>query len=560
MTQTRQVPVYEALAHDIRNLGIDAVFGLMSDDTAAFVSTLDAMGVRFYGARHENNACAMAEGYSAATGKLGIAVLGRGPATANAVHGAGYALRTGSRVMLICGETSTAAGAPNSLGPDTKTFNGVAVLQATGLRTFVASEPSGARKTLASAIAASKTGAVAFLLPVNVQFAPIDFDGPMAAQASRAAAPRPARAPAIKTAAAVLRESRRPLFIVGVGAFRAGAREAIEALADKAGAVLATTLKAKEMFRGNPYNIGVVGSFSHAAGRRLIDQADCVVAFGAGLNLRTTSHGRSIPSDVPLIQVDADRSHIGRWFHADVAIVADAKQAATQLAEALPSRDESEKEFYTADTRDRLAASDLSREFEAAHTARTIDPRAAAMAFDRLLPTDRNIVYDAGNFIQIATFVSVPGPGQIKQASDFGSIGMGFGTALGFAVGAPERPTVLFMGDGSFLMTMTELETAVREDIPLVIIVMNDAAYGAEVHYLKLRNLAVARSQFADVDLGPVAEAFGFEVATVRSLADIEALAPLLKNPVGHILIDCKINGAIAAPFLLEGFEAESRK
>jgi acetolactate synthase-1/2/3 large subunit len=107
---------------------------------------------------------------------------------------------------------------------------------------------------------------------------------------------------------------------------------------------------------------------------------------------------------------------------------------------------------------------------------------------------------------------------------------------------------------------MNELETAVREDIPLVIIVMNDGAYGAEVHYLKLRNMPVAKSQFADVDLAPVAQAFGFEVATVRTLAELEALAPLLRNPQGHIFIDCKINGAIAAPFLLEGFEQEGKK
>ncbi len=96
----------------------------MSDDTALFVTTLDAMGVRIYGARHENNACSMAEGFAAATGKLGIAMLGRGPAAANALHGAGYANRTGSRrILLIFGYTSTASGAMNGIGLDGKAFN-----------------------------------------------------------------------------------------------------------------------------------------------------------------------------------------------------------------------------------------------------------------------------------------------------------------------------------------------------------------------------------------------------------------------------------------------------
>ena len=99
-TGDSRMPVYEALARDIRSRGILTVFGLMSDDTALFVTTLDAMGVRFYGARHENTAVAMAEGYAAATGTLGVAIIGRGPATANALHATMYAHRTGSRVLL----------------------------------------------------------------------------------------------------------------------------------------------------------------------------------------------------------------------------------------------------------------------------------------------------------------------------------------------------------------------------------------------------------------------------------------------------------------------------
>src|SRR5688572_5033144 len=96
-------PVYQVLAEDIKAMGVEAVFGLMSDDTALFATALDTAGVRFYGARHENNAIAMADGYAYATGRLGIAVIGRGPALANGLHGAVYASRTSSRVLLIYG-------------------------------------------------------------------------------------------------------------------------------------------------------------------------------------------------------------------------------------------------------------------------------------------------------------------------------------------------------------------------------------------------------------------------------------------------------------------------
>ena len=102
----RRSPTYQVLVDDIKALGVEQVFGLMSDDTAVFATALDSSGIRFYGARHENNAIAMAEGFSYATGGLGVAVIGRGPATANGLHAATYASRAGSRVLIIYGEAA----------------------------------------------------------------------------------------------------------------------------------------------------------------------------------------------------------------------------------------------------------------------------------------------------------------------------------------------------------------------------------------------------------------------------------------------------------------------
>ena len=559
-----KLPVYEVIARDVKSHGIEAVFGLMSDDTALLVTTLDAIGVRFYAARHENNAIAMAEGYSAGTGKLGVAIIGRGPATANGLHGAAYAQRTGSKVLLIFGASSLNPLAMGGGEADLKDFNVMGVFAASGLKTFLASDADSARLTLTNAIGATcNGGCVALLLPMNVQFDQVDYPGTLgvpAPAAPLAVLRQLARVPAVEAAAGFLQKSRKPLFVVGLGAHRAGAAEAIVRLAEKVGAVLATTLKAKDMFRGHPYNLGIVGSYSHATGRRLIDQADCIVAFGAGLNQRTTSFGTSLPNHAPLIQVDVSHANIGRWFHADVALIADAKHAAEQLFEALAERPASEKLLYNEENRQRLAHIDLAAEFQSAHTARTMDPRALAMAVNQLLPANRNAVYDAGNFLQIMPYIDVPGPECIKNTVDFASIGMGFGTALGFACGTPQRTTVLFIGDGGFLMTLSELETAAREGIPVVIVLMNDGAYGAELHYLKMRGMPVSTAVFADIDFAPIAQAFGFEAFTVRTLEELAKLAPALKNPQGPMLLDCKINASVAAAFLMETVEHERRK
>lgn len=565
MHTAAMVPTYEALAHDIKGLGTEKVFGLMSDDTALFVTTLDNLGVKFHGTRHENNAISMAEGYATSSGRLGIAIIGRGPAAANGVHGAVYASRSGARVLIIYGHTPNSTPPPNGFGPDTKAFNTLGMLQVAGIAAFVATDSPSARQTLANAVAATAQGTAALLLPMNVQFGAIEFDGkPLAATiragAATAPAAKPARAAAVSAAAEILKNSRKPLLVAGLGAYRAGAREAMIALADKIGAGLATSMKAKDLFHDHPFNAGMLGSFSNAGGRRLIEQADCVVVFGAALNLRTTSYGMALPPDVPLIQVDSVRTNIGRWFHADVALVTDARQAAGQLSAALPARAAADKPLHSNEMRQWLANFDLASEFEAAHTPRTMDPRALALELGRLLPPNRNIVYDSGNFLQVVPYLPVPGPGHVRMASDFSSIGMGFGTALGYACGAPDRPTVFVVGDGSFLMNLGELETVVREDIPLVIVVMNDCAYGAELHYLKMRNMPVAMSVFPDIDYGPVAAAFGFQTATVRTLDELRALAPMLAQPDGPILLDCKINASVAAPFLLESIEYEKRK
>ena len=112
----RTVPVYQVLAEDLKALGVDTVFGLMSDCICQIFSTLDAMGVRMIGARHETNAVMMAMGYAAATGKLGVALVGRGPAMANAMHGTISTAKSGMPVLIISGDAPIGRGLVNGLG------------------------------------------------------------------------------------------------------------------------------------------------------------------------------------------------------------------------------------------------------------------------------------------------------------------------------------------------------------------------------------------------------------------------------------------------------------
>jgi thiamine pyrophosphate-dependent acetolactate synthase large subunit-like protein len=558
----RRMATYQALAQDIKGLGVETVFGLMSDDTALLAVEIDTIGISFHGGRHENNAIAMAEGYASTTGKLGIAIIGRGPAAANGLHAAVSASRTGSKVLIIYGEMPVGGGAVNTIGPDYKAFNARGVMGAAGLQTFSPTSPQAARAALADAVAAASRGtAVTLHLPTDIQTAEIEVrdDDPGIIVPSPPAAAT-ARPQGIATALGVLANSKRPLIVAGLGAHRADAGPTLEKLADKIGALLITSARGKDMFRGNPNNLDVIGSFSHSMARRHVEQADCVLVFGAGLNFLTMSFGNALPS-VPLIQIDAVRSNIGRWTDVDVALVGDARIVAEQLLEAAPARTAAEKPFHDEAIRRDIAEFDIAGDFQTAHTAHTVDPRALAMALDGLLPSERNLVYDAGNFMGAVPYIGATSPGHFKFTSEFASLGLGFGTALGVAKARPELPTVLIVGDGGFVMSMNELDTVAREDLPLIIVLMNDCAYGAELHLLRAHQQPVAKSLFPDVDFAPIAQAFGFEAVTIRSLADLEAAAGLLREPQGPVFLDCKINADIAAPFMGEfaAFEERNR-
>ena len=552
LADTYTVTPFEALAGWLIDAGVERIFGLMGDDTVRLVSSLIARGIPYEDARHENAAVSMAVGYASAVGRLGVCIISRGPGTTNGLTGMVNASRGDAAVLIITGDEWITAPSNTAQLPDAKALDIAALGASCGIPVFTPRVAHTLRDSLCDAISCALAGRTVILtLPRDLLELPVNVTGPLVPREPRYV-PSRGPAPGISAAAAVLENAQRPLIVAGAGAHAAGAKAALEALAEHTGGALATTLRGKNMFSGHPYNLDIVGSFSHSAGRRLIDQADSVVVFGASLNRYTTNAGTSLP-DVPLIQVDADRSHLGRFHRVDISIVGDARLVAEQLLDTLPQRSEAAKPWHTAETRQFLADFDLRDDFQVASTRWAMDPRSLVLELDALLPTDRAVVTDNGNFFGfVPPHIRVPSPDRFKLSSDFAVIGLGFGTAIGAAIARPGVATVLFIGDGALLMSLGEVETLARMDIPLLVIVMNDSAFGAERHFLELRGLSGKVAQFPDTDFGPIAEAMGVASATVRSLEDVRALAGTLGALDRPFLIDCKVTSSVVAPFLAE--------
>ena len=430
---------------------------------------------------------------------------------------------------------------------------GAARLEAAGIKTFVADNAETMHKTLNDAVnyANGKRLAV-LLLPKDLQEELVHpgsdsqstvEDQQQPAPASRG---RMANTSSITLAAEILDRSRKPLILAGRGATRAGAREQIIQLAETTGALLGTSLLGKDWFRGHPYNIGIMGEFAHSIARQFMADCDCVIAIGASLNLHTMSSGESFP-DVPIIQIDSDRNAIGRWSSVDVAVVGDALVAVESLLDVVAKKPPAEKPLHNASVLANLKAFDVSTDYVPLDTDRTLDARTVGATLDRLLPDQRNLIYDGGSFMCAIPYLGVQGPGDFKLTTDTYSIGLGFGNAIGFAAGRPHDTNVLLVGDGAFTMTMGELETVIREDVPLVIVLMNDCAYSSELHVLRNHNLPEALSKFPDVDFANLAEALGFDAHIVRTKADLEALSGTLKSPEGPVFIEAKLNPEVSA-------------
>jgi acetolactate synthase-1/2/3 large subunit len=541
-------PVYRALADELAALGVEHVFGVMGEDTASLTVAIIERGIAYRGARHESVAVSMADGYSWASKRLGVCMVTRGPGLMNAATACRTAVQGRRRLLLLTGDVPTQADRRF----DYKYIEQAPIAAAVGLQYFSSADPDQALTAFAEAVASAEEGRPAVLaVPADVfglQAVGAARPGGRAAQLGGADStpPVPPTDTSLYRLGALLADSQRPLILAGAGATRPETAGHLERLAERTGALLGTTLLAKDLFRGHPLDIGVVGSFASDRAADLLAEVDCVLAFGASLTPFTTAQ-RTLFSGASVVQIDHDPRRLGASFAITLGVAADAGLTAQRLLEQLSSMDrpgeatpapppELEKPLY--------AGADESRPGE-------LDPRTVAVTLDRLLPRERVVVLDSGRFMTSpARFIRVPRPDCFRLTADAGSIAVGLGVALGAAVARPELTHALFVGDGGLSMMLGDLETAARHGIPLIVVVMNDRAYGAEWVHLQADGLAPEYAALPEIDFAAVGRSLGIEALSATSVGDLEGLAPRLSGRTGPLVIDCRIRQDLTVPRL----------
>ena len=331
------------------------------------------------------------------------------------------------------------------------------------------------------------------------------------------------------------------------GAGTPQARAALLRLADRLGAPVATTLRGKDLFRGERFNLGIHGTLSHSVALEVFNASDCLIAFGASLNRWTTAEG-SLLAKKQVVQVDVDRDSINRYSVTDAAVIGDAAVTADTIVTWLDEADAKPTGFASDELAERLAAGPDDA-YTDRSTGQTVDIRTALRMIDQAFPADRTVVLDGGRFIRHTfTALRVPEPSAFVHTLNFGAIGLGMANAVGAYFGAPGRPVVMVAGDGGFMLGgLAEFSTAVRHGVDVVVFVMNDGAYGAEYIQFRNKNMDPAISTFNWPDLGPVATALGGQGFTVRNLADLETALAAVEHRTVPMLVDIKLDPAVQA-------------
>ena len=545
--------VASVIAGDLARYGARRCFALLGTANFKISHALVEAGVELISARHECNAASMADAYAKASGELTLVSVHSGPGLTNALTGIGEAAKSRTPLLVLAGDVPSGAVKNNFY------IEQAEMVRAVGAVPERLHTPSSARADTLRAVtrALRDRQTVVLSLPLDVQHAPLASNLPPLdlPPATGRLYPDPR---SIERLADALQRAECPLILGGRGAVISDAEAALDALAERTGALLATSVCGHGLFSGNPWSLGISGGFSSPIADTLIAESDCIVAFGASLTQWTTKKGKLIGPGTIVAQVDVEAARLGYQLPIQIAVLGDAKATAEMLLAELDRRGMASRPGRrSAAMRERIRAGDNHHYPHPDESSRDfIDPRTLSKAVDAILPADRVVASDSGHFCGwVPRYLRVPNARASCLSHSFQSVGLGLPSAIGLAVANPGKLAVLGTGDGGFLMSMADLETAVRLKLRLCILVYNDASYAAEVHYFRRQGYSVDIVQFPDTDFAAIARGHGARSVTVRTLGDLDAVKTwVAEGAPGVFVIDGKINPNLEADWHAEHF------
>lgn len=535
-------PLVSHVVARVINERSEVTFGVMGNGNAFVVGELIDSGHRYIKARHEAGAMSMSQGYYLATSRVSTTTTTYGPGYTNTLTVLSEAVLAKTPMVLVVGD------APST--PRAFDIDQAGVATALGVTTLSVSANNAERITHeAFDLAARDLKPVIVSIPYDVAEVPAEPQEPCAPIASV-----PVITPSegdVTKVAELLMNAERPLIITGRGALLAGSKSAVKAVGDKVNALFASSVMARN-YVGSKWDLGIAGGFATPGAVELMRRADVVLVLGATMNLFQMRYGTLLPGAHHIVQVNLEETPtseiVTRHIKSDIRVFA--QQLDLQLNGFVPKSDWRAEHPEVADKSIHQPA-----ELTETDDAGMINPRALALRLNELLPENRTIVQDGGHFLGwLAMYADSPDPQGLQHPGlTFQGIGFGFPTALGAAVGRPDRLTVLTCGDGGGMMTLPDLETLVREADKALVVVFNDSAYGMEVHQYHRRGIDNEPMVFSNVDFAGIAVTLGAQGIRVTDLEQLNVISDFVASGAGGTLVlDVQISPNIVAEYVTE--------
>ena len=533
--------VYQRLARAFVAEGATHIFGMMGDGNMYWMHELDKLGVKLLEVRHEGAGLGMADGWARVTRTPGIATATCGPGVSQLATALLTASRAESPLVAFVGEFPSNDDEYNQRLDQSR----FAAACETGFVRISTADGADDAVRKAFYLAKLESRPIMLSAPMNVQQQDFDDDEPYRPSSTmmpaRTVRPDPAD---LEQAAEMIAASRKPVIIVGRGAMWSGAGEAVRKLAERAGALLITTLMAKSWLSDDEFHLGISGTYATRTAMHLCEEADCVIAVGASLNRYTTEHGYLYPN-AKFVHIDA-KPHVmmsgGRA--AECYVRSDARAGVDALEALLAKRSFKQTGYRTGEVRERLANAWEDRtEFPIAPGS--VDPREVILALDETVPDNISLFTGNGAAAAFPNMLFRRRRPLVQPGYFYSCNGQMLPAEMGGVVAAGKKSAFLVEGDASLMMHLAEFDTMVRYDMPLLIVVMNNQMLAAEWYKFDALNMNAGLSAIPSPDLGAVGAAFGGRGRSARSVEEVRAAAAEWVAKPGPMMIDVRIAASV---------------
>ncbi len=523
------------------------IFGIMG---SAFMDAMDIFapaGIRLIPVVHEQGAAHMADGYARVSNRHGVVIGQNGPGISNCVTAVAAAFWAHSPVVVVTPEAGTMGVGLGGF----QEANQLPMFQEFTKYQGHVNNPRRMAEFTGRCFdrAMSEMGPTQLNIPRDYFYGEIETEIPLPSRLDRG----PGGAKSLDEAAALIAEAEFPVIISGGGVVMGDGVEECKALAERLGAPVVNSYLHNDSFpASHPLWTGALGYQGSKAAMKLISQADVVIALGTRLGPFGTlpQHGLEYwPKNAKIIQIDADHKMLGLVKKISVGICGDAKATAVALVERLENRT-----LASDSTRDQRAAT-IKAEKEAwekeldewtherdpfsldmiaeqdAEEGNWLHPRQVLRELEKAMPPDVMVSTDIGNINSVAnSYLRFERPRSFLAPMSFGNCGYALPTIIGAKAAAPERPAIAYAGDGAWGMSMGEIMTAVRHDIPVTAVVFHNRQWGAEKkNQVDFYNRRFVAAELENESFAGIAEAMGAEGIVVEKLDEV---GPALERAV----------------------------